>query len=335
MAVIGLITPWNFPVAIPIWKAAPALAWGNVVVHKPASAGMATALRVASYFDHVPGIFRVLVTGADGGLAMTTASAIDALSFTGSGSVGRRLAVACAEGALPFQGEMGGNNASLVLPDADVSRAATAIAGAAMAYAGQKCTATQRIIVVEDPRTLTEAVVAAVHQLRVGDPADDDTVVGPVISEDAGIGILASVDEAAGHQGTILAGGTRLDGEGFIVAPTLVELPDDSMAKVATDEVFGPVCAIIRASSIADAVAIANATPFGLVASVFTADLGLALDVGQRLHVGLLRVNAPTTGVDFHVPFGGDKDSSLGPREQGRAAREFYTSTQTMTIVRN
>jgi aldehyde dehydrogenase (NAD+) len=331
VGVVALITPWNFPVAIPIWKAAPALAWGNVVVHKPASFAMATALRIAGYFDHAPGIYRVVVTGGDGARALTVTGGLGAISFTGSGIVARELALACAQHGIPFQSEMGGNNASVVLPDADVSLAADTIARSAMAYAGQKCTATQRVIVVGDQRAFTDAFVAAVRRLPVGDPADERTVVGPVITPEDGARILEAVQDAVAHGSTILSGGTRLDADGCVIAPTIAELFDRS-ADMANEEVFGPVCALINAKSVAEGLAIANETPYGLVASVFTRDLGVAMDLAPKLHVGLVRINAPTTGVDYHVPFGGAKGSSHGPREQGRAAREFFTSTQTMTL---
>jgi aldehyde dehydrogenase (NAD+) len=270
--VAGLITPWNFPVAIPLWKTAPALAFGNGVVLKAASEATALALRLQELLSPTlpDGLFQVVPGGAATGTALIEQA--DCVSFTGSVEVGRQVAIAASTRGIPCQAEMGGLNASIVLPDANLERAAATIAGAAMGYAGQKCTATSRAIVVGDPGPFTQALVAAVERLPVGDPADKGTVVGPIA----------------------------------VVLPVADE-----------DE----------------AVAVANGVRYGLVTSVFTRDLDRALAVAARLDTGMIRVNAPTSGVDFHAPFGGEKDSSFGPREQGKVAREFYTSTRTITIL--
>jgi aldehyde dehydrogenase (NAD+) len=227
---------------------------------------------------------------------------------------------------------MGGLNASIVLPDADPERAATVVAGAAMGYAGQKCTATSRAIVVGDPGPFTEALVAAVRDLAVGDPAERSTVVGPVITEQAMRRVTEAAEAAAAAGGRVLTGGKTLDGKGWFVAPTLVDSlgPD---ARLAQEEVFGPIAVVLAVADEDEAVAVANGVPYGLVGSVFTRDLDRALGLAARLDTGMIRVNAPTSGVDFHAPFGGEKDSSFGPREQGKAARELYTSTRTVTVL--
>lgn len=330
--IVGLITPWNFPVAIPVWKIAPALAWGNVVVHKPASNAMACALRIESYFDTPDGVLRALVTGANTARLLPAHADVAAISFTGSASVGHEVAASAAMHGTAMQAEMGGSNASIVLPDADVGFAARTIAVAAMGFAGQKCTATSRIIVVGDGRDFREALVAAMRALSVGDPTRPETVVGPVIAESARQRIMAGTRDARAHGGSVLLGGTAVEGEGFYVAPTLVDLPDTT-AELAREEFFGPICGVFRVEDVGEAVRLANGTRYGLVAAVFTNDLDRVLDMTSRLEAGLIRVNLPTTGVDFHAPFGGEKASSLGPREQGRAAREFYTSTATITIA--
>jgi alpha-ketoglutaric semialdehyde dehydrogenase len=330
--VAGLITPWNFPVAIPLWKAAPALAFGNGVVLKPAPDATALALRLAELLSPAlpEDLLQVVPGGAETGQALI--ERVDCVSFTGSVAVGRRVAVAATARGIPAQAEMGGLNASIVLPDADPERAAATIAGAAMGYAGQKCTATSRAIVVGDPGPFTGALVAAVEDLAVGDPAEEGTVVGPVISEPARRRVVQAAEEAAAGGGRLLAGGRAGDGDGWFVAPTLIDrLPAD--ARLAQEEVFGPIAVVLPVADEDEAVAVANGVRYGLVSSVFTRDLDRALDLTARLDTGMIRVNAPTSGVDYLAPFGGEKDSSFGPREQGKAARAFYTSTRTIMIL--
>jgi aldehyde dehydrogenase (NAD+) len=332
LGVAGLITPWNFPVAIPLWKAAPALAFGNAVLLKPSPEATAVALRLAELLAPVlPGdLFQVLPGGAGTGKAML--EEVDCLSFTGSVAVGRQVAVAATERGIPSQAEMGGLNASLVLPDADPERAAAVIAAAAMGYAGQKCTATSRAVVVGDPGPFTEALVEAVRGLAVGDPADKATVVGPVITEPARRRVVEAAAEAAGAGGRLLTGGAAGEGAGWFVAPTLVDGLDPG-ARLAQEEVFGPIAVVLAAADEDEAVRLANGVRYGLVASVFTGDLDRALRLAARLDTGMIRVNAPTSGVDYLAPFGGEKDSSFGPREQGKAARDFYTSSRTITVL--
>jgi alpha-ketoglutaric semialdehyde dehydrogenase len=330
--VAGLITPWNFPVAIPLWKAAPALAFGNGVVLKPSPDATALALRLAGLLATAlpDDLFQVVPGGAETGRAMIERA--DCVSFTGSVAVGHQVAVAATERGIPSQAEMGGLNASIVLPDADPERAATTIAAAAMGYAGQKCTATSRAIVVGDPGRFTEALVAAVEGLAVGDPAEQGTVVGPVITEQARRRVVEAAEEAAAGGGRLLTGGQAGDGAGWFVAPTLVDgiSPD---ARLAQEEVFGPIAVVLPVADEDQALAVANGVRYGLVASVFTRDLDRALGLAARLDTGMIRVNAPTSGVDYLAPFGGEKDSSFGPREQGKAARDFYTSARTITIL--
>jgi aldehyde dehydrogenase (NAD+) len=332
VGVTALLTPWNFPVAIPLWKAAPSLAFGNATILKPSSAAAGVALALHDIIaPHLPGdTFQVLLGGAVPAQALARHPGVAAVSFTGSVPAGRSVITAVASRGARVQAEMGGQNASIVLADADCDRAATAIAYAAFGYAGQKCTATSRII-VEDScyEKFTGALRAAVAALRVTDPSADETLVGPVIDDQSRSAALAAV--AAGG-GRVLAGGTALDAPGYYLAPTLVEL-DSPEGPLAREEVFAPVAAVLRASSPEQAVAIANDVPFGLVSSLFTADLGHALRLTGQLDAGLIRVNAPTSGVDFQAPFGGTGESSYGPREQGTAAREFYTETRTVTIV--
>ena len=332
VGVVALVTPWNFPVAIPLWKAAPSLAFGNATVLKPSEESSAVALMLAEILaPHLPpDVFQVVLGAGETGRALTGHPDVAAVSFTGSVPAGHDVVARAAGRGARVQAEMGGQNASVVLADADFERAATAIAYAAMGYAGQKCTATSRII-VEDAAyaKFRDRLTAAVAALGVLDPGQSGTLVGPVITGRARDSALAAV---AGSGGTVLSGGTALDAPGFYLAPTLVEL-DSPEGPLATEEVFAPVAALLRAESAEAAVRIANDVRYGLVTALFTQDLGQALRLADQFDAGMVRVNAPTSGVDFHAPFGGAKQSSYGPREQGQAARDFYTETRTVTIV--
>ncbi|MFI8763705.1 aldehyde dehydrogenase family protein [Streptomyces sp. NPDC053792] len=326
--VAGLITPWNFPFAIPTWKAAPALAAGNTVVLKPAPEATACAQRLAEIVRQaVPeAVFTVLPGGATEGNALV--SAADVVSFTGSTPVGQAVARAATARGIPAQAEMGGLNAAIVLPDADIEQAAGHLAASIAGYAGQKCTATSRVIAVGaalDP--LREALSEALKAMPVGDPADPATVCGPLIHESARDRL---VDTCRGL--STLAGGAALDRPGWYAAPTLVEKvsPGHPLLR---EEVFGPVASLLAADDLDHAIRITNSVPYGLVTSVHTADLNTALQGLDLLDTGMIRINAPSTGVDFHLPFGGSKASSHGPREQGRAGLEFYTSGRTYTLT--
>ncbi|MFF4606409.1 aldehyde dehydrogenase family protein [Streptomyces sp. NPDC001339] len=325
--VAGLITPWNFPFAIPSWKAAPALAAGNAVVLKPAPEATACAQRLAEIVQQAlpEGVFTMLPGGAVEGGALV--SAADVVSFTGSTTVGQAVVRDATARGIPVQAEMGGLNAAIVLPDADTERAAAHIAAAIAGYAGQKCTATSRVIAVGTALVpLREALCEALRAIPAGDPADPATVCGPLIDERA----RDQVSDAR-HGLDALTGGTVPDGPGWYAAPTLVEKVPAGH-RLLREEVFGPLAVLLPADDVAHAVRLTNSVPYGLVTSVHTADLDAALYGLDGLDTGMIRLNAPSTGVDFHLPFGGTKASSLGPREQGRAALEFYTSSRTYTL---
>lgn len=334
LGTVALVTPWNFPVAIPIWKLAPALAYGNTALLKPSSAAIGTASRLVELgSEHLPaGVLGLAAIGAGQAGRLLQDARISGVSFTGSVMTGRRIIEQAAHRGAAVQAEMGGLNASIVLDDADVPAAAQTIAQAAMAYAGQKCTATSRVIVsraVADP--FIDALVTATKALPLGDPLDPSTVVGPLINSDARDTVDEAVRGAIQRGGNLLAGGTRLERDGWFFSPSLVHLddPTDDLAQV---ETFGPVAAVLTVDSVEEAVAVANGTPYGLSAAVFSEDIDRATRVARELEAGLVRVNASTTGVDFYAPFGGDRASSYGPREQGRAAREFYTTTRTFLL---
>lgn len=259
-------------------------------------------------------------------------------SFTGSVGAGQSVAAAAAARGVPVQAEMGGLNASIVLPDADLDAAMKQVAFAAMGYAGQKCTATSRVIAVGGSGRVaeaTEALAEAVRTQHLGDPADERTAVGPVILEEARDAVVDAARRAAGAGARVIVGGRAVDGPGpgagWYVEPTVVaDVP--AGGQLLTEEVFGPITAVQAAADVQEAVRLNNAVRYGLVTSVYTRDLDAALGLLSELDTGLVRVNAPTSGVDFWAPFGGEKSSSYGPREQGKAAREFYTSSRTFVI---
>jgi aldehyde dehydrogenase (NAD+) len=334
--VAGLVTPWNFPLAIPLWKAAPALAYGNAVLLKPAPEATACALRLAELLHQAlpADLFAVLPGRADVGQAVVAEA--DVVSFTGSVAAGAAVRGMAANRCIPVQCEMGGQNPSIVLPDVDVEATATVLAGAAMGYAGQKCTATSRVVVVDDgggfADRFTDALVGAVEAVGVGDPADEGVAVGPVITQAARDAVVSAAREVQESGGRLLTGSDAMARDGWFVAPTLVAGVEPA-SRVAQEEVFGPFAVVLTVPDADRAVEVANDVRFGLASAVFTRDLTAALSIGDRLDTGLVRVNAATSGVDFYAPFGGEKDSSYGPREQGKAARAHYTSLHTVTIA--
>lgn len=339
LGVVALVTPWNFPLAIPLWKAAPALAFGNTVVLKPAevSSHVATLLaETAAQAELPPGIWNVVLgSGKAAGAALVRHPAVAGVSFTGSAAVGADVAAAAAARNVRFQTEMGGKNAAIVAADADLDLAADLVASGAMRYAGQKCTATSRAIVVREAMEPFLARLAArVAALPLGPVTDPAAAIGPLISEAARARALAAF-EALESGVRRIAGGAPPDdprfARGYFLAPTvLADVPPDSPA--ARDELFAPVLAVLPAGDLDEAIALANETAYGLSATLFTRDLTAALTYVHRIEAGMVRVNGDTTGVDPHAPFGGVKGSSSGSREQGPAAREFYTEIKTVQV---
>jgi acyl-CoA reductase-like NAD-dependent aldehyde dehydrogenase len=334
LGVVAAVTPWNFPLAIPAWKIGPALAYGNAVVFKPASAAIAIATRLVELAaGHVPADVLSLANldGADTGRLLDDLR-LAGVSFTGSVETGRALVVRLAERGAAVQAEMGGQNPAIVLDDADLDLAADLVAEGAMGYAGQKCTATSRVIVhaaVAD--RFSTALIDRIRAMPPGDPLDESTRVGPLISEDARESVSEAISDARRRGAALIAGGTAPERDGWFLEPTLLRVEDPG-DRFVQEEVFGPAAAVLVAASDEEALRIANGTRYGLVGAVFGTDLDRAQRVAERLETGLVRVNAPTTGVDFHAPFGGERASSYGPREQGRAAREFYTKTRTVLV---
>jgi alpha-ketoglutaric semialdehyde dehydrogenase len=337
LGVVALVTPWNFPAAIPLWKAAPALAFGNTVVLKPAEQASRMAQLLAETSREAalpPGAFNVVFgTGAAVGEALLRAEPVRAVSFTGSTAVGARVAALCAERNIRYQTEMGGKNVVIVLPDADLDLAASLTAAGAMRFAGQKCTATSRAVIaaeVEDRfmGKLRDAVAA----LPLGPVDDAASAIGPLITEAARERVAGAVG-ASGAQRVCGGGVPGGDGyaHGFFFEPTILRDVDPA-SDIACDELFGPVLATFTVPGLDEAIALANRTRYGLSASLFTRDLRAALSYVHRIEAGLVRVNGDTTGVDPHAPFGGMKASSSGSREQGSAARDFYTEYKTVQV---
>ena len=337
LGVVALITPWNFPVAIPLWKAAPAIAFGNTVVLKPAAAASLIASKLAetALAAELPsGVFNVVLgKGSRVGEALLRNKAVRAVSFTGSTAVGMRVAAIAAERNIRYQTEMGGKNVVIVAADADLDLAARLSAAGAMRFAGQKCTATSRAVVVESVQEeFLKRLRREVEALPLGPVTDPSSAVGPLIDRGSRERIQEALVGAESHR---ICGESLPEDEvfhrGAFFPPTVLrDITADS--PLAQDELFGPVLAVLPVGDLDAAIATANDTRYGLSASLFTRDLRTAMDYVRNIEVGLVRVNGDTTGVDPHAPFGGVKDSSSGSREQGPAAREFYTEIKTVQI---
>ncbi len=341
VGVVSLITPWNFPIAIPAWKIAPALVYGNCVVFKPADLVSATAHALAEIIARAAfpaGAFNLVMgRGAEIGEALLSHDDVAAVSFTGSAATGRKVAEAAvaAPKMKKLQLEMGGKNPLVVLDDADLELAVEAAANGAFYQTGQRCTASSRLIVTAGIHDrFVEALTAKTKALIVDDALKPGTQIGPVVDEaqlDQDLRYLAiGKDEGA----KLHWGGERLnrDKQGFYLQPALFVGVDNAM-RIAREEIFGPVAAIVRVKDYEEALAVANDTPYGLSSGIFTTSLKHATHFQRNSEAGMVMVNVPTAGVDYHVPFGGRKASSYGPREQGGFAVEFYTSVKTSYVL--
>jgi aldehyde dehydrogenase (NAD+) len=330
IGVVGVITPWNFPIAIPAWKIAPALIHGNAVVWKPASIVPLLAVRLAEALHDAglpAGVLSLIIGPGALGSQIAGAPGINAVTFTGSTGIGTGLLQLCAPLRRPVQAEMGGKNAAVVVADADLELAADQIVLGAMRSTGHKCTATSRLVVeasvADELRTL---ITERIESLVVGDGTRPEVAVGPVSSGSAQAEITSMIDDALGGGARLVA---RADApsDGYYVPPTVLEV--DVRQAIWREEVFGPVLAMTTGTDEDQALELANDSEFGLSAAVFTRDLSRTLRVMDELEVGVLHVNSESAGADPHVPFGGAKDSGIGPKEQGRASREFFTCTTT------
>jgi acyl-CoA reductase-like NAD-dependent aldehyde dehydrogenase len=340
IGVVGLVTPWNFPSAIPAWKLAPALICGNTVVLKPASVSPLSSWRIVEAL-HQAGIPKGVVnfvagSGGTLGSALVNAPHLKAVSFTGSCEIGNWLHGEASKRRLRIQLEMGGKNPTIVLADADFNSAVENVVNAAFFSTGQKCTATSRAI-VEDAiyDKFVAAVVERTKKLKVGDGMQAGIDIGPCVDEGQMNTVLRYIDIGRKECGEPLCGGRRLtDGalaNGYFVQPTVFAGVEEKHT-IAQEEIFGPVLAIMRARDFEDAMRIANAIPFGLSSSIQTTNLSRTFEYIYRAEAGLLTVNLPSAGVEYQLPFGGTKDSSFGPKEQGPAAMEFYSDYKTIYL---
>ncbi|MBA3974000.1 MAG: aldehyde dehydrogenase family protein [Candidatus Solibacter sp.] len=340
VGVVGLITPWNFPSAIPAWKLAPALICGNTVVMKPASAAPLSAWRLIEAC-HEAGMPKGVVNFVAGagravGNALVDAPAVKAVSFTGSCGIGHKMHERASKRRIRIQLEMGGKNPTIVLADADFNAAVENAVNAAFFSTGQKCTATSRAIVEESIYDrFVEAVAARTRRLKVGDGMKAGVDIGPAVDEGAMNTILGYIEKGREEAGEPVCGGRRLTGgeydKGWFVEPTVFAGVTQDMV-IAREEIFGPVLAIMKARDFADAMEMANASEFGLSASIQTSNLSRSLEFVYGMEAGLLTVNLPSAGVEYQLPFGGTKDSSFGPKEQGQAALEFYSDFKTVYV---
>ncbi|MBR0936068.1 aldehyde dehydrogenase family protein [Bradyrhizobium jicamae] len=335
VGVVGIISPWNFPIAIPAWKIAPALCYGNAVVFKPADLvpGSAHALAEIIARSGLPtGVFNLVMgRGSVVGEAFLVNHDVDAISFTGSVSTGRKVARACVARMAKFQLEMGGKNPLVVLDDADVKVAVECAVNGAFFSTGQRCTASSRLIVTQGIHDrFVDAMVERMKGLVVDDALKAGTHIGPVVDQSQLDQDLSYLKIGLDDGARIALGGERIDREkpGFYMAPALFTEATNSM-RIAREEIFGPVAAVIRVKNYDEALAIANDTEFGLASGICTTSLKFSTHFKRNAEAGMVMVNLPTAGVDYHVPFGGRKGSSYGPREQGRYAAEFYTSVKT------
>lgn len=338
VGVVGVVAPWNFPIAIPAWKVAPALAFGNTVVLKPAGivSGMAQALtEVIDRAGFPPGVFN-LVTGSGSlvGDALVQHEGIDAVTFTGSQAVGQRVAELATQRLARVQLEMGGKNALVVLADADLDIAVDAAVNGAFYQTGQRCTASSRLVVEDSVHDeFVERLTAAMSREVVGNALDPSTTIGPVTSADQLAIDLRYLALAAEAPGVEVIGGELLtrDTDGFFLTPAVIT-GGGSDAVFNREEIFGPVAGVIRVADYDEALAVTNASEFGLVSGICTTSLARATHFQRHAQTGMVMVNLPTAGVDPHVSFGGRKRSSLGAREQGTAARQFFTQMKTSYV---
>jgi len=339
LGVVGIIAPWNFPAAIPAWKCAPALAYGNCVVFKPADLvpGMAHALAQIIVEAGIPeGVFNfVMGRGSVVGETIVNDPRVDAISFTGSVETGRKLAANAIARMAKFQLEMGGKNPMVVLDDADLKTAVECAVNGAFFSTGQRCTASSRLIVTKGIHDkFVKAMIERLKTVKVDDALKKGTDIGPVVDKTQLNQDLFYIEEGKKEGGKLAFGGNQLKREtkGFYLEPALFTGTTNDM-RINREEVFGPVATVIAANDYDEALAIANDTQFGLSSGICTTSLKHASHYRKNAQAGMVMVNLPTAGVDYHVPFGGRKGSSYGPREQGRYAQEFYTTVKTSYVL--
>ena len=340
LGVVACVTPWNFPVAIPVWKIAPALVAGNTVVFKPASITPATAVRIVEVFEAAgvpPGVLNlVLGSGSDAGDEIISHPAVKAVSFTGSNGVGIRLYEQVSRRGGKCQCEMGGKNPVVVLEDADMDLAVESTAQGAFGSSGQRCTATSRAVVVNDVADeFVERIAARAKSMRIGNGTDPNTEMGPSVDESQFKTVLSYIDIGREDGATLVCGGSRATGngldKGYFVHPTVFDRVTPDM-RIAREEIFGPVLSVLRVKNFEEAMQVANDCEYGLSSSIFSNDAARIFRFVDEIETGMTHINSPTTGGEAHIPFGGIKGTGIGDREQGSTALDFYTELKVVYV---
>ncbi|AOH56451.1 aldehyde dehydrogenase [Peribacillus muralis] len=340
LGVVGVITPWNFPAAIPIWKIAPALVYGNTVVFKPATEAAVTAAKIVECFAEagLPDGVLNFITGSGSviGQELIDHPLLNAVTFTGSEAVGEGVAKAATERGIKFQLEMGGKNPVIITKDADIARAVEGVISGAFRSTGQKCTATSRVIVESSIYdAFVKKLVEETEKITVGNGLIEGVWMGPCASERQFNTVREYIELGKKEGAALITGGKTITGEeheeGFYVRPAIFGGVKPDM-KIAQEEIFGPVIALLRVNDLEEAIKVANDTRYGLSASIYTSNISAVLEFIDEIDAGLVRINAESAGVELQAPFGGMKASSSGAREQGQAAKEFYTAIKTIFI---
>src|SRR4026209_228551 len=340
LGVVACVTPWNFPVAIPIWKITHALVAGNTVVFKPASITPATAVRITEIFEAAgipPGVMNLVIgSGSEAGDEIINHPAVKAISFTGSNGVGIRLYEQASRRGAKVQCEMGGKNPVVILEDADLDLAVESTAQGAFGSSGQRCTATSRAIVVNDiADEFVERLRKRADSMRIGDGADPATEMGPTVDESQFKTVLSYINIGREDGATLVCGGERATGDGldkgYFVRPTVFDRVTPDM-RIAREEIFGPVLSVLRVKDFESAMEVANDCEYGLSSSIFTNDAARIFRFVDDIETGMTHINSPTTGGEAHVPFGGSKGTGIGDREQGSTALDFYTELKVVYV---
>ena len=340
LGVVACVTPWNFPVAIPVWKIAPALVAGNTVVFKPASLTPATAVRIVEIFEAAglpAGVLNlVLGSGSDAGDEIISHPAVKAVSFTGSNQVGIRLYEQVSRRGAKVQCEMGGKNPVVILEDADMDLAVESTAQGAFGSSGQRCTATSRAVVVSDiADEFVDRISKRAASMRIGDGSDPNTEMGPSVDESQFNTVLSYVDIGKEDGATLVCGGERATGsgldKGYFVKPAVFDNVTPDM-RIAREEVFGPVLSVLRLKDFDEAMRVANDCEYGLSSSIFSNDATRIFRFVDEIETGMTHINSPTTGGEAHIPFGGIKGTGIGDREQGSTALDFYTELKVVYV---
>src|SRR5437899_573557 len=340
LGVVACVTPWNFPVAIPVWKIAPALVAGNTVVFKPATLTPATGVHIVELFEEAgvpPGVLNLIIgSGSDAGDEIINHPAVKAISFTGSNPVGIRLYEQASRRGAKVQCEMGGKNPVVIMEDADMDLAVESTAQGAFGSSGQRCTATSRAVVVNQiADEFVERIAKRAESMRLGDGADPKTEIGPSVDENQFKTVLRYIDIGREDGATLICGGERATGngldKGYFVKPTVFDHVTSDM-RIAREEIFGPVLSVMRVKDFEEAMTVANDTEFSLSSSIFTNDAARIFRFVDEIETGMTHINSPTTGGEAHIPFGGIKGTGIGDREQGSTSLDFYTELKVVYV---